>query len=373
MRNFLIILLLSQLFFLNGCATFTKQEGLPSMAQIDRWVDNDQYGLALTSLEHISPTEKLFAAYVKKRKTVKVLAIAYEKAVIRETKKDLKKSKWSEAILTLNTARNNYPNSSLIHDRYNMVLKQQQKRIHKFDAKALLAHAKLLSNKLPISQKDADNSPINIVAQWDLQSLKNELTDMHNRLMAMTEQLLDDNEIRLAEKCLNQAKTLAHGKQELASIKSLQTKVTHKKRILKKALAKRTAERKQRTKVSQKKKHSRKVSQLITKVNHSLKNNELVNAEKLLMTLARLAPDSSEFLQLRLKHRHKVDKLVYKMTEQGNSLYRQEKIAEAKHIWEIALKLDTKNKTLQVQIRRANRVLQKLEELRTRRRAAVRQ
>lgn len=372
MRNILALLLLSQLLFITGCSTFAKQEGLPSMAQIDAWVDNDKYGLALTSLEHISPTEKLFAAYIKKRKTVIILATAYEKAVLRETQNDIKKSKWAEAILRLNAARNNYPNSRLIHDRYNMVIKQQQKRIHKFDAKALLARAKLLYNKLPISQKDVDNSPINFAAQWDLQNLKSELADMHHRLMAMTEQLLDDNEIKLAEKCIKQAKSLSHDKQEIASIKLLQTKVNHKKKILKEAAAKKSAERKLRVKLSKKKKHSRKVARLIKKVNHSLNNNELVNAEKLLMTLARLAPDSTEFLQLRLKHRNKVDSLVYKMTEKGNSLYRQEKIAEAKHVWETALKLDTKNKTLQVQIRRANRVLQKLEELRTKR-TAIRQ
>lgn len=369
MRNILALLLLSQLLFITGCSTFTKQEGLPSMAQIDAWVDNDKYGLALTSLEHISPTEKLFADYIKKRKTVTILATAYEKAVLRETKKDIKKSKWAEAILRLNTARNNYPSSSLIHDRYNMVIKQQQKRIHKFDAKALLARAKLLYNKLPISQKDVDNSPINLAAQWDLQNLKSELADMHNRLMAMTEQLLDDNEINLAEKCIKQAQALTHDKKEIAEIKSLQAKINHKNKILDEAKAKQSAERKLRVKLSEKKKHSRKVHQLIQKVNLSLNNNELVNAEKLLMTLARLAPDSTEFLQLRLKHRNKVNNLVYKMTEKGNSLYRQEKIAEAKHVWETALKLDTKNKTLQVQIRRANRVLQKLEELRTKRTA----
>lgn len=372
MKNIITLLLLSQLLFLSGCSTFAKQDGLPSMTQVDEWVNNDQYGLALTSLEHISPTEKLFSAYVNKRKTVRILAASYEKSVLRKTQKNIDKKMWSEAILTLNTARNNYPNSRAIHDRYNRVIKQQQKRIHKLDAKALLARAKLLYNKLPISQKDVTNSPINLAAQWDLQSLKNELFDMHNRLMTMTEQLLDDNEIQLAEMCIKQAKVLTRDKQALASIKLLEIKANNKKKILNKITAKKSAEKQLRVKLSKKKKHSRKVEQLIRKINHSLEKNELVGAEKSLMTLARLAPNSSEFLQLKITHRNKVDKLVYKMIEQGNSLYRQEKIAAAKNIWETALKLDTKNKTLQVQIRRANRVLQKLEELRTKR-SAIRQ
>lgn len=369
MRNRLAILLLSTLL-LSGCATFSKQEGLPSAAQIDKWIDNDQYGLALTSLKHVSPNEKLFAYYVNKRKTIMVLAKSYEKAVLRKANKHIAQQKWSEAILDLNKALNNYPGSRLIHDRYNTVIEQQQRRIHKFDAKALLARAQLLSNKLPISQKDVSNSPINFAAQWDLQSLKSELSDMHNRLMAMTEQLIDDDEIKLAEMCIKQARLLPSEEKSITAINALQKRINQQKKIKQAAIKKKEHERKTRQKLSKQKKHSRKVRQLIKKVNHSLENNELVSAEKQLMVLARLAPKSNTFLELKLKHRNKVEQLVHTLIEKGNRLYRQEKIADAKATWETALRIDAKNKTLQAQIRRADRVLLKLKELRKKRAAA---
>ena len=372
MKNLLSILLLCQLLFLTGCSTLAKQEGLPPMSQIDTWVDNDQYGLALTSLEHISPSEKLFAAYVEKRKTVLILAAAYEQAVLRDTQKKIDNEEWAAAIEHLNAARKNHPNSRVIHDRYNAVIKQQQQRIHKLDAKSLLARAKLLYNKLPITQKNVSNSPINISAQWDLQSLKNELSDMHTRLMAMTEQLLDDDEITLAEMCLDQARVLTKDTPSLAAIDVLQAKINHQKNLQRAAAERIDAEKKLRSTLSKKKKHSRKVSQLIKKIQHLLKTDQLISAQRKLLSLARLAPNSHEFLQLKTEHRNKVDKRVYTLTEQGNSLYRQEKIAEAKKVWQSALKLDKKNKTLQIQIRRADRVLMKLEELRTRK-ASVRQ
>jgi len=372
MKNLLTLLLLCQLLFLAGCSSLAKQEGLPSMSQIDTWVNNDQYGLALTSLEHISPSEKLFAAYVEKRKTILILAAAYEQAVLRETQKHIDKEEWTAAIQNLSTARKNYPNSRVIHDRYNAVIKQQQQRIHKFDAKSLLARAKLLYNKLPISQRDVSSSPINISAQWDLQSLKNELSDMHTRLMAMTEQLLDDNEITLAQMCLDQARVLTKDTQSLASIEILQAKINHQKNLRRASAEKIRAEKELRTTLSKKKKHSRKVSHLIKKIQHLLKKNHLISAQKKLTELARLAPNSNVLSKLKTEHRNKVDKRVHSLTEQGNSLYRQEKIAEAKKVWQAALKLDKKNKTLQVQIRRADRVLMKLEELRTRK-SSVRQ
>jgi len=372
MKKLLPLLFLCQLLVLTGCSTLAKQDGLPSMAQIDDWVNHDKYGLALTSLKHIPPSEKLFADYVNKRKTVMILAAAYEKTVLKETQKAIKKEDWADAIKQLNIARNNYPNSGPIHDRYNMVIKQHQKRIHKLDAKSLLARAQLLYNKLPISQKNASNSPINIAAQWNLQSLQNELADMHTRLMAMTEQLLDDNEVTLAEMCVQQAKILTKDTQSLATIQALQVRIDVHKKEQRDAAKKKIEAKKLRAALTKKKKQSRKVRQLIKKINYSLDNDELISAEKQLVKLSKLAPNSEDFQNLKIKHRQKVDMLVYKLIEQGNSLYRQEKIAEAKKVWQTALTLDTQNKTLQAQIRRASKVLMKLKELRTRR-SAVRQ
>ena len=379
MKHLITLLLLYQLSILAGCATFTKQEGLPAMSQIDDWVNNNQYGLALTSLEHIPPSEKFFADYISKRKTVMNLATSYEQTVLINTQKSIDKENWADAIRNLNIARNNYPNSTLIHDRYNVVINKQQKRIHKLDAKSLLARAKLLYNKLPISQKDVSNSPINFAAHWDLQNMKSELSDMHTRLMAMTEQLLDDNEIILAEMCVKQARILTNDVQTLTTIKTLQEKIdiqkkqqlnTKKQQL--NAAKKIIAEEELRANLSVQKKSNRTIKQLIKTINHLLKNNELINADKQLSRLSRLAPDSNDLLRLKIKHREKVDKLVYQLTEQGNRLYRQEKIASAKKVWQTALKLDPKNKTLQVQIRRASKVLMKLEELRTKS-TAVRQ
>jgi tetratricopeptide (TPR) repeat protein len=52
------------------------------------------------------------------------------------------------------------------------------------------------------------------------------------------------------------------------------------------------------------------------------------------------------------------------MTAKGNSLYRQERIAEAKAVWEKALRLDPDNRELKTHIERATRVLIKLQNLR---------
>lgn len=374
MKNLITILILLPIFFISGCSTLIKQDGLPSISQIDEWVEKEKFGIAISSLERISPKEKMFVTYVNKRKEVMRLAAKYEKRILKTSQTNLDKKNWSAAILELNTALNNYPSSKLIHKRHSTVLKQHKKRINTLDAKSLLARAKLLYNKLPISKKEVTNSPINFSAQWDLQSLENELSDMSARLLTMASQLIDDNEVALAEMCIQQARVLTNDndKKSLASIKLLQNKVSYLNKLKLDVAEKKAYKTRNRNYLVKKKNHKDKVKQLVRKTNKAINNGQLILAEKYLGRLVKLAPNNKDHIQLKLVHRSKVDRLVSRLTAQGDSLYRQEKIAEAKNIWEKALRYDKKNKTLQTQIRRANRVLSKLEELR-KRRSAVRQ
>jgi len=374
MKNLIAIFILLPIFLLSGCSTLIKQGGLPAISQIDKWVEKNQFGLAISSLERISPKEKMFVAYVNKRKEVLRLAAKYEKQVLNTSQTDIDEENWSAAILNLNTALNNYPTSRLIHKRHSTVLKQHKKRINVLDAKSLLARAKLLYNKWPISKKEVANSPINFSAQWDLQSLENELSDMSTRLLTMAEQLVDDNEVTLAEMCIQQARVLTsdNDKKSLALIQLLQKKINYLNKLKLELAATKAYKVRNRNYLVKKENHKDKVRQLVKKINKAIKNNQLILAEKFLGRLVKLAPNNKNHPKLQLIHRDKVDRLVSRLTAQGNSLYRQEKIAEAKNLWEKALRYDKRNKTLQTQIRRAKRVLTKLKELR-KKRSAVRQ
>jgi len=358
-------LLITTLLLLTGCSTFIKHDGLPPISQIDQWVKDNQYGLALSSLERISPNEKMFVTYVNKRTEVKDLAASYEKHILIISQSYIDKSDWSGAILSLNTALNNYPTSRLIHERHSIVLNQHQKRINILDAKSLLARAKLLYSQLPISKKEVANSPINIAAAWDLQSLENELADMNTRLLTMAGQLIDDNEVNLAEKCIQQARLLSVDKKSLASIELLQDKINYLNKAKLETAAKKAYSDRNRSFLIKKKNHRDTIKQLVKEINSAIKKDQLILAEKHLARLAKLEPNNKDYPKLQLQHRDKVDRLVDRMTAKGDSLYRQEKIAEAKAIWEKALRYDKRNKTLQTQIRRANRVLTKLNELRS--------
>jgi len=355
----LVIALLS-----SACTTFDKKKGPPTLNQIDTWVINEQFGRAFEALSRISPQNSKYAEFVKKREDVTKLAQKYEQKVLKDSEQKIEKAKWADAIAALNLSLKNYPGSEPLRKRYNALLKQQQKRINKLDAKALVARAQLLSNKLPISEKNADRSPIDLPAQWKLQGMRTELADMHKRLLSMARQLIRDNEYPLSAECLQQARLLARDEISIKEINTLQTKIDehNKKQTLRKE--ERIEQQKRQIKKAKKRGYIKRVRSLLDAVRTALAHKQFIIARKKLSILARIAPENSEYLKLRLRHRDSVEHIVTKMINEGNSLYRQEKIAEAKQVWEKALELDPFNKTLQTQIRRATRVLDKLDALR---------
>jgi len=349
---------------LSACQTFEEKKGPPTLNQIDTWVINEQFGRAFDALDSISPKEKRYSEYVKKREDITEIADKYEQKILNDSKQKIKQGKWADAIAALSLSLKNYPGGIKLRKHYNALIKQQQKRINKLDAKALLARAQLLYNKLPISETRAERSPIDFSTHWKLQGMRTELADMHKRLLSMARQLIRDNEYTLSEQCLHQARLLAGDDISLKEIAIQQAKIDEYNKQQDELKQKRKAQETLQKQQAKKRGYIKRVSSLLGSVRTALKNNDLVTARKKLSVLSRLTPNNIEYLQLRLQHRDSVERIVQKMIQQGNNLYRQEKIIQARDVWQKALELDPFNKTLQTQIRRATRVLDKLDALR---------
>ena len=346
---FLAILLLSQ----SACSILEVRGGIPSMAKIDAWIADDEYGRALTSLEHIPANTPEFAAYVSKRKEVESLADKYEQQILKELAQITDMEDSASRISLLDKALQKYPGSDVLRQQHRVHLKQHLRRIRKLDAEALLVRAQQLYNKLPLHEQDARKSPINFSAHYKLKNMRDEIADMHNRLMAMAGLLVDDKELALANRCVTQARQFPADQASLDKLKVLQQKINAELQNISEQNVKRLSLKKQ----SDSKKLQRNIKQAID-------TGELVTAGKLLTRLGKLEPDSPVYLRLKLQHHEKVSVIVKESITRGNSLYRQENISQAKRVWEDALMLDPGNKTLQTSILRAKHVLNKLKKLR---------
>ncbi len=345
---FFISILLSQ----TACTILEIQGEIPSIERINDWIADEQFGRALTSLEHIPANTQNFSAYVSKRKEVKLLSRKYEQHVLNqiENQKDS-----ASKISLLDRALEKYPRSAVLQERHRILLEKHLRRIRKLDAEALLVRAKQLYNKLPLHEQDVRESVINLSAQFRLQNMRGEIADMHNRLIAMAGLLLDDDELRLANRCLSQARQFPADQISTDKLKALQAKTNNRLKYIATNKIKR---------LTRKKRIRRK--ELQNNIRKAITNNKLITAGKLLDDLGKLMPDDPDYLKLKSQHRERVSIIVKKKVTQGNSLYRQEKIYQAKEVWEEALRLDPNNTTLQTSILRAEHVLDKLKNLRQR-------
>ena len=364
MKALSVLFLFATIISQTACSILEVQGGIPSMARIDAWIAEDQYGHALTSLEHIPADTPHFTAYVSKRKEVELLAKKYEQRILKDIERITDDKDSASKLSLLDKALEKYPGSDILRERHKVVLKQHLRHVRRLDAEALLVRAQQLYNKLPLHEQDVRESPIDFSAHFTLQSMRGEIADMHNRLMAMADLLLDDNELSVANRCLSQARKFPADQASLDKLAALQKQIDgrlkyisekeikHQKQISDIKIKRQTKKRKT---LSKKLQHD---------IDEAINANQLVKAGKLLNRLGKLTPDNPNYLKLKLQHREKVAEIVKRNITRGNSLYQQEKIYQAKNVWEEALKLDPKNKTLQTSILRAKHVLDKLRNLR---------
>lgn len=371
MKPHLVLLGLFCLLIQSGCAVLNVSGDVPSLEQINQWVANDEYGRALSALEHIPHNTPRFAAYVNKRTQILVKAAKYERQIQLTAKKDIEKQDWTAALAIYDEALLKYPGSEMLRKQQSVLLKKQHRRVRRLDAEALLAHAQLLYNKLPLSQKNVRQSPINIAAHIKLQNLQYELADMHVRLLAMSRQMLDDSNIKLANQCLLQARQLATNEKSLLAIDVQQLAVKKKATLIKDKKARAASKAKQRKSAKLRAANSARITHLNKEITKLISSSRLQKANRLLQEFAHIDAEHPTYLKLKLRHREKVDQIVNIKMAQGNALYRQEKIEQAKQVWEEALRLDPENHTLRNQIERAQQVLKKLETLRNEQGIAV--
>lgn len=365
MKALAVLFIVTTLLFQTACSLLDVQGGaIPSMDRINAWIANDEYGRALSSLEHIPADTPHFSAYISKRKEVVSLAGLYEQRILMELEKITDKGDSASKLSLLDRALEKYPNSGVLREQHKILLREHLLRVRRLDAEALLVRAQQLYNKLPLHEQDARESPINFSAHFKLQSMRGEISDMHNRLMAMAGLLVEDNDLALANRCLSQARQFPADQASLDKLSALQKQVNDRLEVLQK-------EQRDRRKHASEKKIERMTKEknalarkLQNDISVAIKAQKLIEASKLLNELGRISPDNPGYLKLKIQHRERVSVIVKKKITLGNALYRQEKILQAKEVWEEALTLDPDNKTLQTSILRAGHVLDKLEDLR---------
>jgi tetratricopeptide (TPR) repeat protein len=389
-----------------GCAkpltlSFNDRQVTPQ--QIDQLVAQEEYGEALDLFNLVPITHPQYALFQKKLADVKKRAAAYEKTVLKNMRAKIKKGNWSGAIDEVDTAIDKLPSSIALKQGREELLRKRAQRIDQLETEILITKGKWLAQDAPLHEQLSHVESQDVFDKWRTSRKKSEVEETAAELYECSERAMKDNNLEQARTCLTLAETLDASEKMKAAAKERRQEIAKREKQARKEKHKGDFERlatqaKQAMNKGQLRRSRRIVSQLakidpdnpeVQKLQqrlNSLKNKkrvrkekrqqdyerlakqaqeamdkgELRKAQQIVPELVKIDPDNPEVQKLQQQLSETVSAKVDTMLKRGSQLYRKEKIAEAKKVWEEVLELDPSNKQAQAGVKRAERVLERL-------------
>ena len=389
-----------------GCAkpltlSFNDRQVTPQ--QIDQLVAQEEYGEALDLFNLVPITHPQYALFQKKLADVKKRAAAYEKTVLKNMRAKIKKGNWSGALDEVDTAIDKLPSSIALKQGREELLRKRAQRIDQLETEILITKGKWLAQDAPLHEQLSHVESQDVFDKWRTSRKKSEVEETAAELYECSERAMKDNNLEQARTCLTLAETLDASEKMKAAAKERRQEIAKREKQARKEKHKGDFERlatqaKQAMNKGQLRRSRRIVSQLakidpdnpeVQKLQqrlNSLKNKkrvrkekrqqdyerlakqaqeamdkgELRKAQQIVPELVKIDPDNPEVQKLQQQLSETVSAKVDTMLKRGSQLYRKEKIAEAKKVWEEVLELDPSNKQAQAGVKRAERVLERL-------------
>lgn len=338
-----------------GACTPLEEFYLTPEKRIDRLIAKQEYAQALTELESLPPNAPAAAGRQQKRRQIEALIADYERTALEDARRKQERDELAEAYEVLDLALRRIPGSASLQQARTMLREQQAERMREIEERLLIADAESLLQKAALWEERAQvksDGSAGAEARTQMEQGRAKLKAYRERLMKCGLRALDSGRLERADKCLNLAQQIEHKEdvaQALVRLNEKKTSITRQVQV-----------KKQRTQEAQRRKES---EQLLTQLHEAIAVADLPKAQQALSKLNSLGVQSQELAGLQQALNNIIRAKVEELLEQGNALYRDEKVLEAKAAWEAALALDPANEKARMSIERADTVLKKLQEL----------
>lgn len=349
--------LLPLLTLQSGCALLTTSysKGQP---QIEQWVAEQQYGRALKALGRVEPTDPHYLEAAHKRKKVEVLAAAYEQEVRQQNRERLERGNWAAALDSYDEALARLPESAVLKDGLAQLHRKQAQELKQLELERLKEHGNWLKKTLPTFRDIARVDPRNRNAQHDLESMQREAETVAEALAMHGNRALANNELESAAQLLELAAVLSTAPAIHESLNKLKQKRAELNQQAQSARAKRV----QQQRAAEQRRQNR-VNNLLGTFDQAFAENNFATARQQLQALADAGLETSRYRSLQQKLNNAIDKEASRLFELGVNAYSHGKYAKAAEHWRQVLVLRPENKQAKEHLERAERVLEKLNEL----------
>jgi tetratricopeptide (TPR) repeat protein len=346
MRPARLLCLLLPLFLQTGCTVFTSYK--QGETQINQWIKDQQYGKALQSLGDIAPTDPDYSIAAKKRKQVEALAASYEHDVRQKNVRLLKTGKWAAALDSYDDALDRLPDSAVLKDGMAQLHQEQVQELERLELKRLFGYGAWLKEVLPVFDDLVRVDPRSSEAKERQKRVRREADSLANELTQYGNRALANNQLDTAEKLLKLAADLSDTPAIQESLKNLKQQ---------------RRENKQQQVVLELKR-KRITDNLLKKFNKSFRNKHFPRAHKLLDALGDAGYNSVDYRTLQKKLQQATDREARRLMREGVNAYSRGQFEQAVKSWQQVLVLQPDNKQAKESLQRAEKVLERLKELR---------
>lgn len=355
--------------FLSGCGTAfitSKQDDL--LAQIDVWSTANEYGKAFSALDNVSDSHPQYQQLQVRKKALLTQAIGYEQHIDKQIQQLIDTNQWDQALDLIDQAKEKYPPGKDINRELNKTEKSllYQKRIllQSLEQKIMLERSQWLINTRPFYQDKLIIDPRNKTLKIQLEELNKESKILSRRLTVLAQQAINKKHYITARTRINQAIALDPDKSRQKMFSQLQKRVK-KPSVKKNKRANKVQKRVQQPVINQILEIQQNAFlENLNKIEKSYNAGDFAKARRLIANLDESEQYDIQIIRLKLKLNRSISYTIKKLVPKANKYYTDGQFHQAIEIWLQILSYDPENSLAKKNIQRAEKVINKLSNLR---------
>ena len=286
----------------------------------------------------------------------------YEAAVFAEARALQDNNDLLGAVTLLSDALLRLPHSTLLRELRNGIEQERVEQLQTNERKQLISRAGFMLEQQKLYANKINLESPSFTQRWENKRNAREALELSASLLEHGQHAMQDEQLDVAMQCLQLSSALNPTDEANTLISEINTTLESRKQVkIKQASIKKA---KKRQKVKQNQKNRTRV--LVEDIQQALAKDDLQAARAAYVQIPASSLQRSEVISVRDELDSAVRHRVAEILMAGDAQYRADRVLEALRTWTEGLSLDPENPELRERVERANRVLARLEELKSR-------
>lgn len=355
------------LLFVSGCTTLGIQKK-PDEGSIKSLLSQNKFSQAFTEIEQLPDDFRKSNTITTLFKQARIMARDYEVEILAEAEQLETDNKLAQALHVLNEALFNYSEGKEIRVKQINLNKKFTQQMNLLEARVSMEKSDWLVAELKFHTQMMIKDPSDLSAASNVDNVKSKMETIATDLVACGIHALRDNDHNLAESCLGQAKRLSTSDAVQISIKNLEVSIAQyyaEKRQQKLDAENLALKQEELIRLKNELARKKQMRELLAQSRSSLKDRDFNQAKNYLDEARTMPYYKLEVAAIEKLYNKRLSEKLNTELQRGIRLYKRGQVKDAQKIWATALSLKPDHLELKNYLARANRVLQKLSELRS--------